>query len=253
MKKSKYNITLIIVLSILCLILFFQVIAKYTNNKIGINKQESYEYTTTNAVESISNIKENKTIPNTVIEILNSNFNSEKNFIENVKGYYIKVNNLANVVTIYAKVNNDEEYTPYKAMICSTGTYTPKSGKYPIQTKWEWGALQHNVYGHYVTKITGNILFHSVPYEKYNRPDSLQYEEFDKLGTSASLGCVRLQIKDTKWIFDNIPQGTIVEFYSDENPGPLGKPKAPKISGNTECRNWDPTDTNQNNPWLLLD
>lgn len=28
-----------------------------------------------------------------------------------------------------------------------------------------------------------------------------------------------------------------------------GKPSAQKISSNTECRNWDPTDPSPNNPW----
>ena len=53
------------------------------------------------------------------------------------------------------------------------------------------------------TQITGNILFHSVPYtEKYNNA-SLEYWEYDKLGTSASLGCIRLTVKNAKWIYDN--------------------------------------------------
>ena len=163
-------------------------------------------------------------------------------------GYYIKVNNLANTVTIY-KYNSEGELEPVKAMICSTGGATPKSGKYSLKSRWEWLGLFGNVYGHYVTQITGNILFHSVPYLRKGDPASLEYWEFDKLGTSASMGCVRLQIKDSKWIFDNCKSGTIVEFYSDSNPGPLGKPSAPQISSNELCRNWDPTDPNSSNPW----
>lgn len=40
-----------------------------------------------------------------------------------------------------------------------------------------------------------------------------------------------------------------VTFYSDSNPGPLGKPTESKISGNEKCRNWDPTDPDSANPW----
>ena len=68
-------------------------------------------------------------------------------------------------------------------------------------------------------------------------------------GTSASAGCIRLQVTDSKWIFDNCPSGTKVEFYSSKNPGPLGKPTFIEISNNIEKRNWDPTDPNPNNPW----
>lgn len=69
-------------------------------------------------------------------------------------------------------------------------------------------------------------------------------------GTRASAGCIRLRVCDAKWIYDNISRGTIVEFYSDLNPGPLGKPVAQVISGNTECRGWDPTDQAEGNPWV---
>lgn len=163
--------------------------------------------------------------------------------------YYIRVNYGANCVNIYTK-DDEKNYTvPYKAMICSTGISTPKSGTYQITYKYRWLRLFGNVYGQYSTRIVRNILFHSVPYFK-QRADTLEYEEYDKLGTKASAGCIRLTVEDSKWIYDNIPSGTYVEFYSDpNNPGPLGKPKAQKISDNEECRNWDPTDPDKNNPW----
>ena len=88
-----------------------------------------------------------------------------------------------------------------------------------------------------------------MPYtEKYNK-GSLEYWEYDKLGTNASLGCIRLTVKNAKWIYDNCKAGTKVTFYSDSNPGPLGKPTESKISGNEQCRNWDPTDPDSANPW----
>ena len=168
----------------------------------------------------------------------------------NGKPYYIKVNYGAQVVTIYGLDSAGNYTVPVKAMVCSTGEYTPTAGVYKIPARWEWLGLQGNVYGHYATQIKGNILFHSVPYlEKYN-PASLEYWEYDKLGTYASAGCVRLTVADAKWIYDNCANGTYVEFYSSSNPGPLGKPTAKKISNMPdELRNWDPTDSNPNNPW----
>lgn len=93
-------------------------------------------------------------------------------------------------------------------------------------------------------------MFHSVPYLVKGDPSSLEYWEFDKLGTKASLGCIRLQVKDAKWIYENITKGTIVEFYSSNSLESLGKPSAPIISSNESCRNWDPTDLSEGNPWL---
>lgn len=197
--------------------------------------------------ENQNTVNENTTKQNTG---KNETSNTNKN-TNNKMTYYIKVNYGAQVVTIYGKDSEGNYTVPVKAMVCSTGTATPKSGVYSIPARWEWLRLQGYVWGHYSTQITGNILFHSVPYLTKGDPASLEYWEYDKLGTYASAGCVRLMVKDAKWIFNNCANGTKVEFYSDSNPGPLGKPTAKKISSYPEpLRNWDPTDTNGSNPWL---
>ena len=167
--------------------------------------------------------------------------------------YYIKVNYTANVVNVYTKGESGEYDQPVRSMICSTGSATPRSGIYRLGWRKLWQDLFYYVYGQYVTQITGNILFHSVPYQvKYDKA-SLEYWEFDKLGTSASAGCVRLQVKDAKWIYDNYYNIYAVEFYGDEDPGPLGKPGAPKISDDELRRGWDPTDPDGENLWFLSD
>jgi lipoprotein-anchoring transpeptidase ErfK/SrfK len=169
--------------------------------------------------------------------------------------YYIKVNNQANVVTIYKK-DADGYYTiPCKAMVCSIGTATPESGVYKTSDKYTWRKLFGHtegtyVYGQYATRIVKSILFHSVPYQNPNDPSSLEYWEYDKLGTKASAGCIRLTVQDAKWIYDNCAKGTQVEFYSSADPGPLGKPTAQKISNEASyVRGWDPTDPSGSNPW----
>lgn len=171
-------------------------------------------------------------------------------FIPSKDTYYIKVNNQMNTVTIYTKDEQGKYTKPVKAMICSTGEATPQNKTYTINGKrWEWKDLFGNVYGQYTTHIDSDILFHSVPYLQNKKKDTLEYWEYDKLGTTASLGCVRLKVEDAKWIYDYCMAGTIVEFYSDPNPGPLGKPTVKPISEYEEYRNWDPTDPDENNPW----
>ncbi len=168
----------------------------------------------------------------------------------NTPKYYIKVNYGAQVVNIYTK-DSDGKYTvPVKAMVCSTGIHTPTSGVYTIGYRWEWLEMIGSVYGHYVTQIYGDILFHSVPYLEKGNHSSLEWWAYDQLGTKASLGCVRLTTKDALWIFNNIASGTKVEFYSSSTPGPLGKPSARKISSApSNIRGWDPTDPDSRNPW----
>lgn len=163
--------------------------------------------------------------------------------------YYIKVNYGVQVVTVYT-YDKDGKYTvPVKAFVCSTGTATPTSGVYRMSWRSAWGKLFGNVWGQYCTQIVGDILFHSVPY-KQNRKDTLVGAYYDKLGTKASMGCIRLTTIDALWIFNNCASGTQVEFYSSSNPGPLGKPVARKISNAPgKLKNWDPTDPDPSNPW----
>ena len=182
---------------------------------------------------------------------------AKKSNLSNRKAdYFIKVNYQENVVTIYSKDENGEYTIPYKAMVCSTGSATPHSGTYTMpkgkNSRGLWGTMFGGVYAQYFVRIVGSILFHSVPYTegwKDSAKGTLEYWEYDKLGTTASAGCVRLMCKDAKWIYDNCVAGTQVEFYADSNPGPLGKPTAPKISGDEEVRGWDPTDPSPKNPW----
>ncbi len=165
--------------------------------------------------------------------------------------YWIKVNYSANTVTVYTK-DADGNYTvPYKAMVCSTGRATPHSGVYRTPQKARWGVLIGPVWGQYCTRITGQILFHSVPYLKERDPSSLEYWEYDRLGTQRSMGCIRLTVADAQWIYNNCPLGTSVEFYSNpSNPGPLGKPGIqPVAAAGDPYKGWDPTDPDPNNPW----
>ena len=160
------------------------------------------------------------------------------------KKYVIKINKQMNCVTIYEKKSSGK-LKPVRAMVCSAGNATP-IGTFPLGEKMRWHTLNGPCYGQYCTRITRGFLFHSVWY--YRRtPSSLAVKEYNKLGTTASHGCVRLMVADAKWIYDNVPSGSSVIIYNSSNPGPLGKPKAVKISGST---GWDPSDVwSSGNPW----
>ncbi len=159
--------------------------------------------------------------------------------------YLVKVNKSQNCVTIYEKDNKGEYTVPVKAMICSVGYATPL-GTFKTPEKYRWKLLMEDVWGQYSTRITGGILFHSVWYYQMDN-STLSAQQYNKLGTTASHGCVRLTTIDAKWIYDNCPVGTTVTIYEDKNPGPLGKPEALKIPLTS---GWDPTDPDTKNPWL---
>lgn len=62
----------------------------------------------------------------------------------------------------------------------------------------------------YWVRLAGQILVHSVP--KDSRWKTKE-EEHEKLGLPASHGCIRLDEKDAKWFFENIPRGTLVIIH----------------------------------------
>lgn len=163
--------------------------------------------------------------------------------------YYIKINRQQNCVTIYQKDAKGNYTVPVKAMVCSTGVNnaTPL-GKFKLGGKYRWHELMGPVYGQYCCRITGHVLFHSVYYSTTD-PSTLNYNAYNRLGTAASHGCVRLTVADAKWIYDNCSSGTTVEIYDSSNPGPLGKPTATKIDTSSKYRGWDPTDPDARNPW----
>ena len=176
---------------------------------------------------------------------------------DGIRKYAVKVNRAANTLTVYERDSSGEYSIPVRAMICSTGEDTPLGTYYtyddPTDTKWDpeypWWPLYGNVYGLFAYGIEGSTLFHSVPYYSPIRW-KLEYEEFNKLGESASMGCVRLCVRDVMWIFSHCPNGTMVTFYDDaDDPGPLGKPAMMKIDPESPFSGWDPTDPDDKNPW----
>ena len=177
--------------------------------------------------------------------IVKNNIKESKNVREGYP-YYIKINRKLNVVYVY-EAEEGEYKKLVKVFVCSTGAQTPL-GIYSTQNKYVWRLLVGDSYGQYATRITGHILFHSVPYERQSK-DSLKYWLYNRLGNKDSLGCVRLTVEDAKWIYDNCPLGTKVEIYDSNDLGGVQKPSAQKIDVNDPRKNWDPTDPDLANPW----
>lgn len=168
----------------------------------------------------------------------------------NALPYYIMVNRKTNTVTVYTQDEAGHYTVPYKAMICSTGRQghaTPLGSFTITSVKKDWCLMLDGTYGQYSTQFYGNYLFHSICYTSPD-PSALIASEYNMLGGVASLGCVRLQTIDAKWIYDNCAPGTRVTIYESDDPGPLGKPERMVDVVPDDC-GWDPTDPRPENPW----
>lgn len=157
--------------------------------------------------------------------------------------YYVVVYTLSQSVVTYKKDSNGGYTKLYKRLKCSTGVkdVTPtKEGVYCIVNKFRWYRLMGGVYGQYCCRFSeeDGYYFHSIPY-KSKDPSTMSNDGYDKLGRSASHGCIRLCARDAKWLYDHLPVGTQVSVVWEKGPYGLDVPARntdPKYDG------WDPTD-----------
>ena len=161
--------------------------------------------------------------------------------------YYIEIDRGMQVVRVYT-IGEDGTYSLLaREMICSTDTfgYKPPQGTYKMNgEKLRWMMSLFGTYAQYATRISGHILFHAVP-TTMCYANTLNADDYRALGTNASAGCVRLLCADAKWIYDNVPAGTMVRYVN--NPRDEEKLKelaAPPLGSG----NWDPTDNREDNP-----
>jgi len=165
--------------------------------------------------------------------------------------YLIQVDKTAQVVSVFT-TNEEGKYEKLvRQMICSTGIEPQKfrDGMYELSgLRYEWRTmLSHNrpMYAQYSTVIYRHFMFHAVPCSLNGYNNSLYENEYKKLGTACSGGCIRLTVEGAKWIFENCPEGTPVcvmtgEVYDEELIESL-RPPEPE-------NGWDPTDPHPDNP-----
>lgn len=99
-------------------------------------------------------------------------------------------------------------WTLNRRYVCSTGKASTPTvlGEYQVYGKgYSFG---HGYTCYYYTQFYGDYLFHSSPY--YVNSNQVMDPT---MGVPSSAGCVRLEIQNAKWIYDNIPYGTKVVTY----------------------------------------
>ena len=241
------SVILIVIFSTLAIVLLDKPKPKDNNN----TNIKSEEKTTTSQKES-SDFNSATTNPESIIDASTEATTEVKETLPSDQlPYLIMVNRAMNCVTVYTKDSTGQFTVPVKAMTCSVGRegHDTPLGTYVTSDQFIWAVMADYTRAQYVYRFKGPYLFHSVPYLSTSK-DSLETEEFNKLGEPASLGCVRLCASDAKWIYENCDVNTTVILYDDESsPGPLGKPDTIKIPLDSPYKGWDPTDPDPANPW----
>lgn len=168
------------------------------------------------------------------------------------------------VVCFYAI---DGEWVVERIMICSCADTVHKTppGSHYIYSKYAYKAMTVMdgimVYAQYACRFRGHYLFHTVPiggdYRKFHKYGKKQMliDEYEKLGSPASHGCVRLLVGDAYWIYKNCPRGTRVMVVDTVGPA---APDAPPLIYEEPYMNadhtlgWDPTDPDKENPYRTV-
>lgn len=252
-RKLKKKNLIIFILIILFIAIFLSSVINKNDKKLSnkVSNKEIVEKKDKKKSKKTSNKEETNKLENTDANTNNTavNEDTQKSTVTNANPYYIKVIRNQNVVLVYGLDSNGNYTNLVKNYTVSVGkdNGTP-TGTFKTSDKYAWRALYGGVYGQYATRITEHILFHSVPYKSMSK-DSLEYDEYNKLGEAASLGCIRMRIEDLKWIYDNCPRRTTVEIYDGNLPNGVNKKVYDKIDTNSPNRGWDPTDPDPNNPW----
>lgn len=163
-----------------------------------------------------------------------------------LKSYKIEIDLTNQIATVYG-IYSDKSAKVLMSEFVSTarkGKTTP-TGNFKIQgasggrkAKLRTAKMSSGKsYAEYLCRFHGAKCMHGVPYSKRNTSGRVSKTEFNKLGTPASSGCVRMPIKMCRYIYNNCPVGTPVRvFKGTKGKYPAGKPKK-----YTATSNIDPT------------
>lgn len=121
------------------------------------------------------------------------------------KTSYLLVTNLKSKYTYVFKKMNGKWVRLYKWISTIGKPSTPTiKGMFQI-TGRKTGFYGKDYSVKYATRIMGGYYYHSILYNKDGK-----WIKDGRLGQALSHGCIRLDTKNAKWIYDNIPDNTMV-------------------------------------------
>ena len=123
--------------------------------------------------------------------------------------YLVFVNIAEQKTYVYEGSKND--WTLAKTFTCSTGIEGKETpvGVFTVQNRAPWFfSPKYGQGGKYYVQFMGNYLFHSIPFNS----DKTTISD-PTLGVPASHGCIRLSVEDSKWLYDNVQNGSKIIIY----------------------------------------
>lgn len=154
--------------------------------------------------------------------------------------YYLYVEKGSFTLTIYEKDDNGEYTEVYAAYRLAHGGNKTPAGKYTLTDERErWHDFPDGGTVQYATHYEGRLYIHS-PLYATSDPTQMWPKYYDGelgIGKESTGGCLRMVTEAAKFIYENCPEGTVIEIVN-------GSPKGTE-SDDVPSRNGlriDPTD-----------
>lgn len=161
-----------------------------------------------------------------------------------LKSYRIDIDITNQICTVYGIYSDKSAKALMSEFISSAKKgHTTPTGNFKIQgasggrkAKYRTCKLSSGkTYAEFACRFHGAKMMHGVPWKARNTKGYVYKGEFNKLGTPASSGCVRMPYKLAKYIYTNCPVGTPVRvFKGTKGKYPAGKPKKYKATSNVD-------------------
>ncbi|MGI5900761.1 MAG: SH3 domain-containing protein [Christensenellales bacterium] len=162
--------------------------------------------------------------------------------------YMILINKETQVGSVLSKDQAGYYTIPIRNFAVSSGkssTPTP-SGIFTVYEKHRWRFMKGDVYCQYLLRFDTHLLTHSLTYARKD-PSTMHRSAYNKLGTQASSGCVRMRSVDALWLYENCETGTYVQIISGGETV-AGIPESISYPNLPSGVSWDPTDPTEGNP-----
>ena len=161
-----------------------------------------------------------------------------------LKSYRIDIDLTNQICTVYGIYSDKSAKALMSEFISSAKKgHTTPTGNFKIQgasggrkAKYRTCKLSSGkTYAEFACRFHGAKMMHGVPWKARNTKGYVYKGEFNKLGTPASSGCVRMPYKLAKYIYTNCPVGTPVRvFKGTKGKYPAGKPKKYTATSNVD-------------------
>lgn len=210
-----------------------------------VSKSNVYEYFS----EKQTDNRDNNSISeiNTEAQLTDSSTDGAMETEPLVVALIIEVNKYDNMVSVWNTVDGKKD--SIRKLFNSSIYEELNTGTYSISEKNIWRLTDNNTYIQYSSKDSAELLFHSAQYQIQNR-NYMNVETYNNIGSSnTSVKGITLTVADAKWIYENCPEGTVVDVINDENPD-YGSMQADELRAIPDGIRWDPTDPDKNNKWV---